>query len=53
MKLTQIDLTSFRSFQGMGLSLAANRVLIGGLNGTGKTSIRDAIAWTLLGRGTR
>ncbi|MGH2360357.1 MAG: AAA family ATPase [bacterium] len=49
MKLIQLDLPSFRSFRGLTLGLDAPRVLLAGLNGTGKSSIRDAIAWALTG----
>ena len=54
MKLTQVELTSFRSYAGVTLDLNAPRVLIAGLNGVGKSSLRDAIAFCLLGhcRGT-
>lgn len=50
MKLTHLDLTAFRSFRGVSLPLDQSRVLIAGLNGAGKTSVADAIAWGLTGR---
>lgn len=52
MILTHMDLTSFRSYVGQQFPLAAPRVLITGLNGSGKTSIREAIRWVLTGRCT-
>ncbi len=54
MILTHLTLTSFRSAHNVELQFGAPRVLLAGLNGSGKTSIRDAIQWTLLGycRGT-
>ena len=54
MHLTQLILTHFRSFRGTTLSFTAPRILIAGRNGTGKTSVADAIRWVLTGvcRGT-
>lgn len=49
MKLLNLDLVNFRSYRGVTLALDAPRVLIAGLNGTGKTSVRDAIQWILTG----
>ena len=49
MKLTHIDLRAFRSFQETTIELDAPRILIAGLNGTGKSSIREAIRWVLAG----
>lgn len=49
MKITQLDLTAFRSYLGTTLNMDAPRVLIAGLNGSGKTSIRDGIKWAFLG----
>ena len=54
MRLTRIDLTSFRSFRGTALPCAASRVVVAGRNGVGKTTVADAIRWVLIGscRGT-
>ena len=54
MRLTHLTLTSFRSFQKCSLGLDAPRIVFGGVNGVGKTSIADAIRWILTGacRGT-
>ena len=54
MQLTQLILTHFRSFRGTTLSFTAPRILIAGRNGTGKTTVADAIRWVLTGvcRGT-
>jgi DNA repair exonuclease SbcCD ATPase subunit len=49
MKLTRLDLTAFRSFRNISLNTDAPRILIGGINGAGKSSIREAIKWTLTG----
>lgn len=49
MKLSHLTLTSFRSFVGMELPLDAPRVLIAGLNGSGKTTVANAIRWALTG----
>ncbi len=49
MRLSFLDLKGFRSFKGEQMELGAPRVLFAGLNGTGKTTVRDAIQWTLLG----
>ena len=54
MKLTNLDLTNFRSFRGTSVPLDASRCLIAGVNGSGKSTCQDAIAWALVGscRGT-
>ncbi len=49
MKIATISLRNFRSSQNLTLDTAAPRVYICGLNGAGKSSIRDAIRWTLRG----
>ena len=49
MKLTNLDLSQFRSYTDVSFDLNAPRVLIAGLNGSGKTSIREAIKWALTG----
>ncbi len=49
MKLTQLDLTSFRSYRGVSLDLKAPRILVAGLNGTGKTSVKESLRWLLTG----
>lgn len=50
MRLTKLELTAFKSFAGVVLPVDAPRVLIGGLNGTGKTSVREGVKWALQGR---
>ena len=50
MKLTALKLTAFRSFVDFDLPVAHPRPYISGLNGAGKTSIREALRWLLLGR---
>lgn len=50
MKLLRLNLARFRSYFGITLDLTAPRVLIAGLNGSGKTSIREAVRWSLTGR---
>ena len=54
MRLTQLTLTAFRSFQKVALPLDAPRIVVAGVNAAGKTSIADAIRWVLTGacRGT-
>ena len=54
MRLTNIELTNFRSFRGTTVSCAASRVVVAGRNGVGKTTVADAIRWVLIGscRGT-
>lgn len=49
MKLTRLDLSSFRSYVGQALELDAPKVYVGATNGKGKTAIREAIRWALLG----
>jgi len=49
MKLTHLDLTNFRSFRGTTVPLDAPRLLFAGLNGSGKTSVAEAITWVLTG----
>lgn len=49
MKITQLDLTAFRSYTDTTLNMDAPRVLISGRNGSGKTSILDALKWAFLG----
>lgn len=49
MKLTSIKLHRFRSFVDVDLPVEAPRILIAGLNGAGKSSIREAIRWGLTG----
>lgn len=50
MKLSHLNMTSFRSYRSVSIALDAPRVLIAGLNGSGKTSVREAIRWILTGR---
>lgn len=49
MKLTRLDLASFRSYRKVSLDLNAPRILIAGLNGSGKTGIKNALRWALTG----
>jgi hypothetical protein len=50
MKLSHLALTSFRSAVDLNLELKAPRILIAGVNGVGKTNVREAIRWALTGR---
>jgi hypothetical protein len=50
MKLNSLELKSFRSFSSVSVPLNARRVMIGGVNNAGKTSIREAIRWVLTGK---
>lgn len=49
MNLTYLELKRFRSFTATKIPLGAPRVLIAGLNGSGKSTIRDSIRWALTG----
>ena len=49
MKLSQLSLSSFRSYRGIDLPLTGSRVLFAGLNGTGKSTIKESIRWCLTG----
>lgn len=48
MRLTHLSLKTFRSYEQIDLDLNAERVLVAGLNGSGKSSVRDAVSWILL-----
>jgi hypothetical protein len=50
MKITSIDLRAFRSFVDTTLDTKAPRILIVGQNGTGKTSVREALKFILTGQ---
>jgi len=50
MKIDTLQLDFFRSFVGLTLPTNAPRVLIAGVNGSGKTSVREALKWAFLGR---
>jgi len=50
MKLTKLDLKSFKSWVNLTLETDAPRVLLAGINNSGKTSVREAIKWALTGR---
>ncbi len=50
MKITSLSLRGFRSGVSLTLNTDSPRVLISGGNGVGKSSIRDAVAWTLQGK---
>lgn len=49
MRLTALTLTSFRSYTETTLTLDAPRVLFAGVNGAGKSTIREAVRWLLTG----
>ena len=49
MKLTRLDLNCFRAARGLSLDLNAPRIAVFGLNGAGKTSVREAVRWALRG----
>lgn len=49
MKITEVQCKTFRSWAGATISLNAPRVLVGGQNGTGKSGLRDCLAWVLSG----
>lgn len=49
MKITRLELRNFRAARGLTLNLGAPRVAIFGVNGSGKTSVRECIRWTLRG----
>jgi len=50
MKITTLELGAFKSFQNITIPVDAPRVLFSGLNASGKSSIAQAIKWSLLGR---
>src|SRR5712691_484886 len=51
MKIKQLDISGFRAFAtSFSFDLAADAVILVGANGTGKTSLFDAILWALTGR---
>jgi hypothetical protein len=50
MKITKLVLKSFRSYHDTDFDLNVPRVLIAGLNGTGKSSVREGIRWLLTGK---
>ena len=50
MKIHSLTLAAFRGFTGVTLDLGARRILIGGINGAGKTTCREAIRWVLSGK---
>ena len=47
MKLTQIDITKFRCFESLSISLRSDVNVFVGVNGAGKTTILDAVAIAL------
>lgn len=49
-RLTQIELQNFRGIRNLFVDLSANIVFIYGANGSGKTSIIDAIEWAVTGK---
>lgn len=50
MKISRLDLTSFKSFSGATFDLRSPRVFVAGTNGAGKTSCREAIRYALTGK---
>ena len=50
MKIETLHLNAFKSYLGIEIPTDAPRVLLSGINGVGKSAIRDAIRWTLTGR---
>lgn len=50
MRIKTLTLERFRSYHGVTLNLDAPRVLIAGVNGAGKSSIREAVRWVLTNR---
>ncbi len=50
MKISRLDLTSFKSFAGATFDLRAPRTLIAGLNASGKTSTRESMRYVLTGK---
>jgi DNA repair exonuclease SbcCD ATPase subunit len=50
-KLTRLEIEGFRAFGvGVQLDLNADAVILVGVNGSGKTSLFDAVMWSLSGR---
>lgn len=49
MRIESIQLNTFRSYAGQNFETDARVVMVSGQNGTGKTSVRDAIMWALTG----
>ncbi len=50
MKLTKLSIPSFRSYVGVDFDFDSPRVIVAGVNGSGKTGCREAIRWALTGR---
>jgi DNA repair exonuclease SbcCD ATPase subunit len=50
MRISSLTLTNFRSYFGVSIPTDARRVLFAGLNGSGKSSIKNAVQWLLTGR---
>lgn len=51
MKLTRLEIEGFRAFGvGVQVDLDADAVILVGVNGSGKTSLFDAVMWSLSGR---
>lgn len=49
MKLSQLILSGFRCYRNVTFDLGGPHVLFSGVNGSGKTSVREAIRWVLTG----
>lgn len=49
MRIESIQLNAFRSYAGQNFETNAPFVVVSGENGTGKTTLRDAIMWALTG----
>ena len=50
MRLASLQLTSFRSYTGIDLPIPAPKVYLSGVNGVGKSTIREAIKYALTGK---
>lgn len=50
MRITALSLKNFRNYEQLDLEFPTGRTLLIGENGSGKSTIIDAIAWVLLGR---
>lgn len=53
MKITQINVQNFQGLRSASMTLPASVALVTGMNGAGKSSLRDAIAMAISGKPTR